>query len=268
MKNLLNLVGLITLLIGINVAQGQTQNWAGMGLYSNGSIQAYNSKSLTKIGWPPQTVTIQTHILDTAGNFQQEVLKNYDCNKRLVQINNQPAALSSDPQEIEMLHGLCGINQKDGYWFLVGATKAQSGYMRWYADASSIKKVNTPIAEGTSIRVMNGGKFDVSNQPLLKFNEANVGEIVLNCNEKNNFYLKGNNLNTNFETHNLRINSVPMALHDLVCGGYFITNKSAIGMAKKSEDKPIIDMAKEKCAELGFKQGSEKFGKCVLQLTK
>lgn len=42
-------------------------------------------------------------------------------------------------------------------------------------------------------------------------------------------------------------------------------------IAKEKEDKErsdLIKSAKEKCANIGFVVGSEKFGKCVLELIK
>jgi hypothetical protein len=37
---------------------------------------------------------------------------------------------------------------------------------------------------------------------------------------------------------------------------------------QKSNQNLSIDQSKEKCVELGFKSGTEGFGKCVLQLSK
>ena len=38
--------------------------------------------------------------------------------------------------------------------------------------------------------------------------------------------------------------------------------------AQPSQNAPALDWAKRKCADLGFKAGTERFGSCVLQLSR
>ena len=46
-------------------------------------------------------------------------------------------------------------------------------------------------------------------------------------------------------------------------------NKIKTGLSKKSNlESNNIESAKNKCSDLGFKTGTEGFGKCVLQLSK
>ena len=46
-------------------------------------------------------------------------------------------------------------------------------------------------------------------------------------------------------------------------------NKIKTGSSKKSNlESNNIESAKNKCSDLGFKSGTEGFGKCVLQLSK
>jgi hypothetical protein len=46
------------------------------------------------------------------------------------------------------------------------------------------------------------------------------------------------------------------------------TPKSQIPIAPAPSQPVELDVAKKKCSDLGFKSGTEEFGKCVLQLSK
>jgi hypothetical protein len=96
------------------------------------------------------------------------------------------------------------------------------------------------------------------------FYENSLINIVMDCNNSGRFFASDTTKSEGFEEITAVLNSVPRAMNHLVCSGYYPI------VISNNQNSPAIniDSAKSKCQELGFKQGTEPFGKCVLQLSK
>lgn len=245
--------------------QQLSEGWSNVAVGESGSVFSYHSHSIIKDAWPPTTVSVK--IASTkdgkSKGFQQWEFR---CPQQEVKIDNGNfISVASDANSIRktLLIGFCGINQADGQWFLVGALlDKNSGLLTYlFLDANSISRVDKPVPNGVAFKYSTG-RLELTRPPY--WNPVGPITLVMDCNNSGRFFASDTTKSQGFEEMTAVLNTVPRAMNHLVCSGYYPI------VISNNQNSPAIniDSAKSKCQELGFKQGTEPFGKCVLQLSK
>jgi hypothetical protein len=243
-----------------------SEGWATVAVNVTGHTFIYHSHSIIKDTWPPTTVSAKISSVKDGKSigFQQWEFR---CLQQEVKVDSGNfISVASDTNSIRktLLKGFCGINQSDGHWFLLGANLKDlvvNGYM--FIDVNSIVKVNKPASNGISFRY-GVAKVDMTKMPHLNIIPP-VITVVVDCDNPARIFMVDTTKSPDFEELNSAVlNTVPRAMNHLVCSGYYPTS------VVNNPNLPAVNMdaAKNQCKELGFKNGTEAFGKCVLQLSK
>ncbi len=266
----------LILLLFSTMATAQILNdgWAIIGLESDGKRYLYHAESITKDTFPPTTITTKIAVYSADGKtngYEQWDLK---CREQEVRIANGAFInVSNDGISVRkaLLHGLCGINQENGHWFLVGSlpntsnTDTANSVLAnfFFIDVRSIKNVSKPIKNGTSV-LYHLGIFN-DKKPELWEIVGTPSELVMDCNDRSNYYHQQGVDRQTYDKLKMEINSIPRAINHLVCNGYYFMNP-----ADKTSPINSLDLSrvKKQCVELGFKQGTESFIKCAQTLSK
>jgi len=224
------------------------------------------------------TYLIKTKILTLAtDNTRTESEYEINCNSGGLKVDGVEV-LNSNPPNVghRIRQFLCGSEQKHSTWLYAFLLPVNNdGAARYYfLNSENLQKVLISIdgnkVEG--IRMTYGqGTFD--NQGLFNINV--LDETIFNCTEEV-IYEKVNNKYTANKIESI-FGSGLMGTRHNICKGIYSNLVKQNVLSLLDDAKPIkanipeisrIDSAKSKCTELGFKSGTEGFGKCVLQLSK
>jgi len=251
---------LIASLLFVNnvAAQKFVDGWTLIASSNDGTLFVYDVTSLTKDNSKYPNI-ISVKIAEDKGD-KAEGYKSYKfyCAEKKVQIDGGSQIFIGNEVSVRnaLMTGFCGVSKKESMWVLAGATGTRtSGVQYWFVDANSVSKNNTRYKNGSSLKLTtlilnpSGGKYLEFNSPIL--------EGLTSCSESKMFF---NNPSGGTEL-SISKNTALWAIQHQVCNGYLDT-------ADKTFDEEPINQAKKKCTDLGFKSGTEGFGKCVLQLSK
>jgi hypothetical protein len=256
------------------MSQNLNNGWALIGIQEDGTRYGYHAGSMVKDNFPPNIITTKIATYDKSGKTNGYEQLEVRCQQQEIKFGNNPFVnISSDTKSVRkmILRGLCGVNQTNGHWFLVGTIPGESNQgseipplsTYYFIDVKSIKKTSKPIPNGTSLLYHFG---------LLNENKAELwevtgtpSELVIDCGDDSHYYHPKETDKLNYDKLKTGINTVPQAINHLVCNGYY-----SLDQAKKASSIQAKDFSevKKQCLELGFKQGTESFGKCVLTLSK
>jgi len=187
--------------------------------------------------------------------FQYEFL----CRENRIQL------ISKKPQDLDLsdknssgfriFQKVCGISDKSEYWIHFFATSQNNLTYSYFFDLNSLQRTNSPIS---------GIKF---NAAFISTNNGNISNkeymnsFTFSCSEPKyiekdkEIYFTNNVEFTNFQ-------------NSICNGAYSRFVKNELSSNNSQSSNINIDDAKKKCSDLGFKSGTEGFGKCVLQLSK
>jgi hypothetical protein len=251
-------------------------NWVYLGKSSEGTDFAYHGKTLQKSGMPPNLISAKMYSMTngkSAGWNEHE----FNCETEELKIlpSSQKFNLRSEQNSLRKmwLKGFCGIKQDDGYWFLVGSLQAphpNPAFYGWlFIDANSIRKIDSPIKNGTGFRI-SYGSFDLLRTDKVRA-ENGIFEGAIDCNNPTKILSKTPTANE-FTESAVNSNDVSGTYVRLVCESYFpvfsLINESKDSHINNESIDKSVDKAKEQCKELGFSPGTEKYGTCVLKLSK
>ncbi len=258
----------LTLLSSPSFSHNLSEGWAYVAIQNDGTRYAYHAASLIKDEFPPNSVSAKIAGYDKDGKLIGLQQWEYKCKQSELRVDaGQPVNIASESSvRKDVVLGLCGVERTNGYWFLVGTIpdlKNPGSGAYYLIDAKSLKKVSHPVSGGVYIRydfaVFNRGKpdvWDANGTPM---------DLVMDCNDTENFYYKDDANKSNYQKGSMGPNTVTRAINHLFCNGYYPINKSEnnpVGFAKD------LSNSKRQCLDLGFRPGTESFGKCVLNLSK
>jgi len=259
----------IYLILISNFVMSQTLNdgWTFVTKDVNGKTFSFNSTSLIKEGWPPTAVAVKIATMDSSGTAEGYRQYEFNCRDQQLKVDHSNFMyIGGDTNTIrkQLMLGFCGIQEQNGLWFLAGATKSTSDPSKlatWFIDVNSLRKTQSPLPNGVTFKYV-APAFNAESPPYFK-NQFTAPDVTVSCSEPRFIYK--NQSNENQEIAFSR-NSLLWSIQHLVCNGYF--NISGTSASAPSSTVNSMDRAKDQCRELGFKNGTEAFGKCVLQLSK
>jgi hypothetical protein len=269
------LVGVICLLVLPSrvIAQSLNDGWVNVHMGSNGKTYTVHLKSLTFVGMPPQMVAFKIFEEGNSGYSSYELHCKDQKIKEWGVLHHVPQGENSVRRNL--FDGFCGVSAGGRKWFLIGITKKPDSTKEiqsfFFFDPSSGNRIAAPF-EGVSFEVMEFGLsaekgFFPTSKSTLALNckdPSQAGHRVL---ERGDFSLLGR----------VSPNSLIHSFNLLTCSSDF-QNQIGLTAAKiegasrppKANDSElgITDDMKRICTDLGFKPGTEKFGDCVLRLSR
>lgn len=272
-------------------SQSLDDSWVAAGWAADGTAFYFHRGSLAMSGFPPTSITAQ--IFSTKnGKSEPYYSWNFNCYSKQIVVGNTPAtSISSSEDSIRnlWLKGFCGIKKDNNYWFFVGATFENNLMASYFIDAASIRRSTPPEITGVYFKYAQGS-IDHKNNYL---SIGKVFEVVTPCNGYSTATAREENTTSYPNEFSVGKNSSVDATLNLVCKNYFPLNENSFLQPKKEnllpaatelknienqnegaiengqqKEKMGLVTAKEKCKELGLKEKTEKFGACVLRLSK
>jgi hypothetical protein len=275
-KSFLKLAVLAMLVESTAAISNPVGNWLTIGKTVDKDY-VYHGGSLIKSDMPPTIVSAKLYyIQDGKPNPWYE--HEFNCTNETIKIPqlDQTISVKSETNSIRKmwLKGFCGIRQADGYWFLVGSAQkiGPSGdFSGWiFLDAASLRKTNSPFSNGLSFR-LSYGSFELTRQTNIDHSLA-LYDVHIDCkNPEKLFYNLTSSPNTTHEVWKISENDVSGTVSRLACN-YFPVSQVQRLQAENIGDKDTVSQslenAKSKCTELGYESGTEKYGQCVLKLSR
>jgi len=264
---------LVPLIVSTHLYAQSYDGWVTLNSNVSGKVFHYNVKDTQIQGFPIST--IQTLLLLTDAN-KREVergIYKFDCNAETLKTPTQLITLNDKVGSSlhQMLKNLCGYKQDDGYWFhyftILSNQNTNADIL--YINLDKLQKVSIKVdgvqKEGIQFFAANG----VNDVNLKKLVVSNIGESVMDCSESK-IYGRRQDKTWGATDISLTSGSGLQGTRYNLCNGIFSglvkPNVSANSATKAVSNS--LDKAKEQCSGLGFKNGTEGFGKCVLQLSK
>jgi hypothetical protein len=243
----------------------------------------YNVKGMTTDNWPPSIVRTAILIVDKDGKTESNLWWDFNCQNKSIKnnenvqrlTNTTPISIINDGNTTRKLimQLLCGFQVDDKHWVhyfsILGDANNSPGYL--FVNVNDLSRIsftdNNEKKEGIEI-TQGFGTWDYANFNNI-FSITNVGKSIYRCSESKIYSKeKDNYVGTNFS---IIEGSGLAGFHYNICQGIYsklIKTKNTQSQPVVSQSVSNIDDAKKKCSDLGFKSGTEGFGKCVLQLSK
>ena len=243
----------------------------------------YNVKAMTVDNWPPSIVRTPILIVDKDGKTESNLWWDFNCQNKTIKNNENVQRLSNttpisiindgDTPRKSIMRLLCGFQVDDKHWVhyfsILKDANNSPGYL--FVNVNDLNRIsftdNNETKEG--IEITEGlGTWDFVNFNSI-FSISNINKSVYRCSESKIYSKEKNNyVGTNFS---IIEGSGLAGFHYNICQGVYsklIKTKNTQSQPVVSQNVSNIDDAKKKCSDLGFKSGTEGFGKCVLQLSK
>jgi len=225
----------------------------------------------TYAGWYVQYNTPRIYLkFDCSFNSIESTYYNYQDNFFAKQFDVDPTAAAAGP-----VIAICGVNSEEGKIYLAfadawGGIETQSfRYIGWIPSKMKISYDNPKVIDipmySFNWNKKKGDAHDVLSSSLAKVNcdskTISWKGVTADPKSSNNLFFK--------TTGPINLNARYMYLINKSCEimGLQKKEEAAAEPIKKSSRNTMLE-AKKKCATLGFKTGTEKFGNCVLELTK
>ena len=228
---------------------------------------------------PTHKITVPIFYTDKNKNLIKGIYK-INCETEELQIDDKFVAVkNTDNVGDRIVKGLCGFKQTNATWVhyftfpLNSEKKAQTLFINIEKLENVFIVVDGVQKEGISVDYTNG----LFNKNTLLFEIMDIRNFVVSCSEEKLFQ-KENDVYTTVSVAPHFGSGLRGSRHNLCSVIYanlvkpnlsapLVLPKKTIPTAEPKQLSPI-DNAKAKCIELGFKSGTEQFGKCVLQLSK
>jgi len=271
--NVIHVAGIVIFaaLLGQSTPALSDDTWTPMAMTNNGDVYFTNLAALKKIGNPPSLVSGEfVHLSNGKGSPRWTW--EFSCNDQQVKPHfGQYIDISRETGTMRrgLLDGLCGYKEYDGSWFLAHAeitdTPKKEVTRYWFFDASTIRRNDEIFEDGITLR-MRTGSIPVNQSP--DYFNVGAGDAHFSCSI--------DRVQMGLSPIDFAKTSYFSKFRDFICRGYFPINAPvqaahSIQKVEKIEAGPeaeTMESAKTKCAELGFKRGTEKFGACVLKVMK
>lgn len=242
--------------------------WSIINAGADGKKFMINLKELTVIGSPPQIISFPFLELGSPNYRSWEL----HCNKKKIKDNGIFRSIAREKNTVRriILDGMCGLNYDNRHWTLVAAgfdanfTILQSHI---FIDLQSISRVNFPFS-GLMTEILVTGWNDSDFVPY------HSEQIIADCNNKARYASRLINEGQDFTVlENAVPNSTAHSVNLMLCSNRFQVRDSYESRKQGSQITPsnlesIIEKSMSQCETLGFIKGTERFGDCVLKLSK
>lgn len=222
--------------------------------------------SIVRQGYPPTSATL-TSFANTASTPGSSKYNCYDTSTSETLWNN--VWTTAGPMSVSHILGnfACGINTSDGLWF-ASALIDEKNVLYLYFNGDTLEVVGPMTVDG--VKLPNAIKVTT------KVAGFNVNGIVNYQAPTDSFIDCGPEGGTHFimTERSGVLKSYKLAglnaqyVRYAICGGYFPIRVKSLAAPAQNNRNSSLDTAKDKCEELGFRKGTEKFGECVLTLSK
>jgi hypothetical protein len=239
---------------------------------------------------PPSAVSI--NMLSQKNNKSNGYQKwNFDCHLKQINVDSGQATripVGENSLRNLWLNGFCGVTNDTGSWYYVGSFKEGNMMTSYYVDSSSVRRTSPPEKDGAYFKIA-PGIFEHSTTSL---RIEKIFEVITPCNGYSVAEMREKG-QAEYINQSIVKNVPGDSALNLICKNYFPSNavvlqkndvvtdtieKTVQGVESKeipAQDKESLPSAndklieaKAKCKDLGFKDKTEKFGACVLRLSK
>lgn len=276
MKSFLFYSFLVSCLLGLaRTTSAQTlseDGWARIAVDSE-SQWSFHTKSIKFDAIPPSVVS---------ANIRRQIDKNhrpfeFRCREQRVMINGVPVSLASETNTIRRIlyDGFCGMEYEGGFWILIGSTFPKgeplklSNYI--FADLRSTYTIEKPFP-GRATRLL---RMNYDQSKLPRFIPVMGDEIAVDCASPTRSAYRGPSA-SDFSVFESAVNTLPHSWSFLFCSREWPVSSissqargqpKAISPSDRSNISSFQDVLKY-CEESGHKRGTEKFGECVMGLSR
>lgn len=263
------------LVVFANATSAQTlseDSWARIAVDSE-SQWSFHTKSIKFDSLPPAVVSV---------NIRRHIDKNhlpfeFRCREQKVIVNGVPTSLALNKNTLLQLFydGFCGVEFEGGVWFLIGAAFPKGEPLKHshyiFADLRSTSMADKPFS-GRVTRLLRVN-YDQNKTP--KFSPFMGEEIAVDCSNPKRYALRGPSA-SEFSVSESAVNSLAHSWSFLFCSsGWFVATvtpegrdqQKAVSRTNKGNISSFHDVLKF-CEESGLQRGTEKFGECVITLSK
>lgn len=254
------------------IPQNLGNPWVPINVASNNSTFFFHAGTTKFFSFPPSLVSFNLlKVADGKASTYDRV--EASCNNAEVKVNESGfVAIGSQNSVMHLiLRALCGFATEDGYWIGLGAdTQGARKNLVYFVNVRSITRVVEPFsgysAQGT-LGSWKGGQwppFEIS---------PHKAQWFYTC-EPPYQYVGKQPLEESLKPAITVPHETPLGgMLSILCSGQFPVIQSEVNNlpdVKKDEgvDSTSLEDAKTKCKDLGFKPASEKFGDCVLRLSR
>lgn len=262
------IIGLFIFTASASFAKSLPDGWSIINAGADGKKYMINLKELNIIGSPPQIILFPFIELGSSAYRLWEL----HCNQKTIKDNGIFRSIANEGTTVRKIifDGMCGLKYDNKSWTLVGAIFDQSfstlqAYV--FIDLENIQRVNSPF-EGVKANILITGWNTSGFAPLQQ------EEMVSDCINVGRRATRLVNTGSDFSLQdNAMPNSVSHSIGHLVCGNQVRVKDESVKPIINTESLPQnfesqIEKSKLQCESLGFKKGTEKFGDCVLKLSK
>lgn len=235
---------------------------------------SFHAKSIKFDSLPPTAVSvnIRRHIDKTHLPFE------FRCRERRVIVNGVPTSLASERNTMRRLFydGFCGMEYEGGVWVLIGAAFPRGEPLKHshyiFADLSSTYVVEKPFS-GRVTRLLRMN-HDPNRSPT--FSPFMGEEIAVDCANPKRYALRGPSASEFSVFESAAVNSLAHSWSFLFCtSGWPVSSSISQGRSQTKAlalpNKPSISSFQDvlkTCEEFGHQRGTEKFGECVMSLSR
>ncbi len=246
--------------------------WARIAVDSE-SQWSFHTKSIKFDAIPPTVVSV---------NIRRQIDKNqrpfeFLCREQRVRINGVPVSLVTETNTMRRLFydGFCGMEYEGGFWILIGSTSPKgeplklSNYI--FADLRSTYTIEKPFF-GRATRLL---RMNYNQSKFPRFTPVMGDEIAVDCSNPTRSAYRGPSA-SDFSVSESTVNSLSHSWSFLFCSSGWPV--SAVNLQARSQPKAVPPPDKgnissfqdvlKYCEDSGHKRGTEKFGECVMGLSR
>jgi hypothetical protein len=229
-----------------------------------GNMFYVDLNSIERQGYPPATASL-TYLANNTAAVGKSRYNCYDTStSEYWNINSWETTGRGSVNHV-LGNFACGVNTADGLWFAIILMNENLEHL--YFNGDTLEAVGPLTVDG--VKLPNAIKVTLRNG---NFNNGDVNfgvpnNAFIDCGPAGDTHFVNTEPGRTMKGYKLAGLNMQY-VHFAICGGYFpIRVKSS---APPAQDNPSnsLDKAKDQCEELGFQKGTEKFGECVLTLSK
>lgn len=270
------LTGLLSVLSIVIAPQAISQNlanpWVPIHVAADNTAFLFHAETIKFFSVPPKLVTF--NLL----SVKDGKASNYDryeasCNTAEIKVNGSAfiAIGSENTARHLILRALCGFAADDGYWIgLLSEYEGPRKNLIYFVNVMSIIRVGAPFPGYSAQGIV--GVWKHGKNPPFELTQGR-SQWSYTCKSPHRYAAKEPS-STDFGAELTVASDSPLGgVLNILCGGQFPIMQQAVNNTPELQkdngfNSSSLEDAKGMCKELGFKPASEKFGDCVLKLSR
>ena len=254
--------------------------WLPVASNTEGALFSYHPETVRFFNMPPTLISLNILSTDKTGKASSNYNRaEITCSPRQYkQDNSSFLSVESEVSTVRrvIVDSLCGFPMFGGYWIAMSMNLVQrfpAAYSyHWLFDVASLTKTDFPFP-GVAVRVATAN-YNSGQSPPFSLHPG-FFKTVFSCENPKRYSFTQRDKEEFAPAVQPAIDSHAMGWITLLCSGQFPISERPSKPPTDSinqipEPKPLtaLDDSKRVCGELGFKAGTEKFGECVLKLSR